>query len=177
MKRVSRGYSWVEFPLFPIMLTAPETSPSRITSSPSLLPQIHVSPSQPQNTQPTPDVKEPVSMPHDSPLLSVHLLKSNEGSMQQNELTNLVTKLTDRVAVLENDLQQTKKTYNTAFTKIILRVKSLEKQVNTTKARRRARIAILEEEDATEDSSKQERKIFDIDEDPNISLVQDEGMT
>ncbi|GKE40478.1 hypothetical protein Tco_1463883, partial [Tanacetum coccineum] len=33
------------------------------------------------------------------------------------------------------------------------------------------------DEDALEDSSKQGRKISDIDEDPNISLVQDDGMT
>ncbi|GKA03657.1 hypothetical protein Tco_0676438, partial [Tanacetum coccineum] len=72
--------------------------------------------------------------------LNVHLLERAEGSMQQNELTNLVTKLTDRVAVLENDLQQTKKLYSSAFTKLILRVKKLKKQVKTTKARRRAKI-------------------------------------
>ncbi|GJU87408.1 putative ribonuclease H-like domain-containing protein [Tanacetum coccineum] len=102
--------------------------------------------------------------------LNVHLLERAEGSMQQNELTNLVTKLTDRVAVLENDLQQTKKLYSSTFTKLILRVKKLEKQVKTTKARRRARIVISEEEDAPEDSSKQGRKISDIDQDPTISL-------
>ncbi|GKD13797.1 hypothetical protein Tco_1198204, partial [Tanacetum coccineum] len=33
------------------------------------------------------------------------------------------------------------------------------------------------DEDAAADSSKQERKISDIDEDPNVSLVQDDGMT
>ncbi|GJX86725.1 hypothetical protein Tco_0337499 [Tanacetum coccineum] len=41
---VSRGYSGVEFPLFPTMITAPETSPSRITSSPSLSPKPSLSP-------------------------------------------------------------------------------------------------------------------------------------
>ncbi|GJX20865.1 putative ribonuclease H-like domain-containing protein [Tanacetum coccineum] len=39
MKRVSRGYSGIDFSLFPTMISAPETSPSRITSSPSLSPQ------------------------------------------------------------------------------------------------------------------------------------------
>ncbi|GJU78429.1 hypothetical protein Tco_1275499 [Tanacetum coccineum] len=33
----------VDFPLFPTMITAPESSPSRITSSPSLSPQTHQS--------------------------------------------------------------------------------------------------------------------------------------
>ncbi|GJU38130.1 hypothetical protein Tco_1186484 [Tanacetum coccineum] len=61
--------------------------------------------------------------PHDSPLPRVHTLGSDEGSLQQNELMDLVTKLTDRVGVLENDMQQTKKVYSSALTKLILRVK------------------------------------------------------
>ncbi|GJW13635.1 hypothetical protein Tco_0017768 [Tanacetum coccineum] len=43
--------------------------------------------------------------PHDSPLPIVYTLGSDEGSLQQNELIDLVTKLTDRVKVLENDMQ------------------------------------------------------------------------
>ncbi|GJT95140.1 hypothetical protein Tco_1090658 [Tanacetum coccineum] len=58
-------------------------------------------------------------MPHDSPLPRVHTLGSDEGRMQPNELMELVTKLSDRVAVLENDLKQTKKTHGAAFTKLI----------------------------------------------------------
>ncbi|GKB99384.1 hypothetical protein Tco_0985521 [Tanacetum coccineum] len=38
------------------------------------------------------------TMPHDSPLLRVHTLGSDEGRMQPNELMELVTKLSDRVA-------------------------------------------------------------------------------
>ncbi|GJZ86775.1 hypothetical protein Tco_0658385 [Tanacetum coccineum] len=38
MKRISKGYSRVDIPLFPTMITAPESSPFRITSSPSLSP-------------------------------------------------------------------------------------------------------------------------------------------
>ncbi|GJX63848.1 hypothetical protein Tco_0296748 [Tanacetum coccineum] len=94
--------------------------------------------------------------------------------MQQNELMDLVTKLKDRVKVLENDLQQTKKVYSSAITKLIIRVKKLEKKVKSNKARRRARIVVSEDEDAKEDSSKQGRKIFKIDKDPTISLVQPE---
>ncbi|GKE76331.1 hypothetical protein Tco_1542451 [Tanacetum coccineum] len=87
---------------------------------------------------------------------------------------DLVTKLTDKVEVLENDMQQTKKVYSYALTKLILRVKKLEKKVKTNKARRRARIVILEDKDAGEDSSKQGRKISKIDKEPTISLVQPE---
>ncbi|GKE38667.1 hypothetical protein Tco_1462072, partial [Tanacetum coccineum] len=111
--------------------------------------------------------------PHDSPLPRVHTLGSDEGSLQQNELMDLV-KLTDRVEVLENDMQQTKKVYSSDLTKLILRVKRLEKKVKTNKARRRARIVISKDEDVEEDSSKQGRKISKINKDPTISLVQPE---
>ncbi|GJZ10170.1 putative ribonuclease H-like domain-containing protein [Tanacetum coccineum] len=39
IKKVLRGYSGIDFSLFPTMISAPETSPSRITSSSSLSPQ------------------------------------------------------------------------------------------------------------------------------------------
>ncbi|GJY87618.1 hypothetical protein Tco_0502246 [Tanacetum coccineum] len=51
------------------------------------------------------------TMPHDSPLPRVHTLVSDEGTMQHNELMNLVTKLSDRIIALETYLQQTKKVY------------------------------------------------------------------
>ncbi|GKE20855.1 hypothetical protein Tco_1432367, partial [Tanacetum coccineum] len=74
-------------------------------------------------------------------------------------------------------MKQTKVTYNDALAKLIKKVKKLEQIVKTSKSKRRARVVILEDEDAQEDSSKQRRKISDIDEDPNISLVQDEEVT
>ncbi|GKB49178.1 putative ribonuclease H-like domain-containing protein [Tanacetum coccineum] len=64
-----------------------------------------------------------------TPLLDVYSLGRDEGNMQQHELMDLVTKLIDRIGVLEKDLQQTKKTYSTALTRLILRVKKLEKNV------------------------------------------------
>ncbi|GJX08581.1 hypothetical protein Tco_0196513 [Tanacetum coccineum] len=157
------------------LMSAPETSLSRITSSPSLSPQ-HTpvstpSTSQPPNTQPTPTTKEVVPMPHESHLYNVHLLGRDEGSVSLNELMDLCTSLSKKVGALENELQQTKNTYSTAITKLILRVKKLEQKVKTTKAKRRARIVLLED---VEDSSKQGRKFSEIDIDPSISLVQDE---
>ncbi|GJX56657.1 hypothetical protein Tco_0286554 [Tanacetum coccineum] len=217
MKRVSKGYSGVDFPLFPTMITAPESSPSRITSSPSLSPQTHqTSPLRditiqaaeiPQSQFPTQTqvadeatftsvdvdaggaattnigldagqgngtIHKTPTRPHDLPLPIVHTLGSDEGGLQQNELMDLIIKLTDRVEVLENDMQQTNKVYSYALTKLILRVKQLEKKVKKNKARRRARIVLSEDEDSEEDSSKQGRKISDIDKDPTISLVQPE---
>ncbi|GJZ05326.1 hypothetical protein Tco_0538601 [Tanacetum coccineum] len=53
---------------------------------------------------------------------------------------NLVTKLPDRIGALEVDLKKTKKTYSSAYTKLILRVKKLESQIKTGKARRKARV-------------------------------------
>ncbi|GJR15964.1 hypothetical protein Tco_0798616 [Tanacetum coccineum] len=112
------------------------------------------------------------TMPHDSPLPRVHTLGSDEGRMQHNELMDLVTKLSDRVVALETDLQQTKKVYGTAFTKLIKKVKKLEKTVKTRQARRKARIVVSDDEEDLEDPSKQGRKIAEIDQDPDISLVQ-----
>ncbi|GJY06046.1 hypothetical protein Tco_0373100 [Tanacetum coccineum] len=154
MRTTSKGYSRVVTPLFDTMLVqpqgeAPSTSPSRITSSPSL------------------------SSYHTPP--RGYIPGSDEGRLKHDELMELVTKLSDRVVVVEEDLKQTKKTYSTILTKLVLKVKKLEKQVRTGKARRRARIVLSEDEDAAEDPSKQGRKIAQIDTDPTISLVQDEG--
>ncbi|GJR64023.1 hypothetical protein Tco_0010088 [Tanacetum coccineum] len=71
-------------------------------------------------------------------------------------------------SVLENDLKQTKKTYGAAFTKLIKKVKALEKTIKSTKARKRAQF--VESDDKEEDSFNQGRKIAKIDEDPDISL-------
>ncbi|GKA83469.1 ribonuclease H-like domain, reverse transcriptase, RNA-dependent DNA polymerase [Tanacetum coccineum] len=145
MKRPTKGYSGQEVALFPTMLdvTEPSTSPSRITSSPSPSPKPSPShlpepstqhspdnttaaPTQPSPTQPSPRAEHLFPTPHDSPLHAVHSHGSDEGSLKLNELTNLVTKLSDRIGVLEDDLRKTKKTYSSPFTKLILRVKKLE---------------------------------------------------
>ncbi|GKD84775.1 hypothetical protein Tco_1355929 [Tanacetum coccineum] len=182
MRRASKGYSGVVTPLFDTMLVqpqgeAPSTSPSRITSSPSLS-SHHTPPSTP-NTPPsfqtTHEAEETSTMPYDSPLPGGHTLGSDEGILKHDKLMELVTKLSDKVVTVEKDLKQTKKTYSTALTKLVLKVKKLEKQVRSGKARRRARIVLSEDEDDAEDPSKQGRKIAQIDTDPTISLVQDEG--
>ncbi|GKB74366.1 hypothetical protein Tco_0935778 [Tanacetum coccineum] len=108
MKRASKGYSGVDIPLFPTMLTTPESSPSRITSSPSLSPQTHPStsqpPSTPQSNQTTPVTEEAAPMPHESPLQSVHSLGRDEGSLSLNELTDLCTSLSKKVESLKSEL-------------------------------------------------------------------------
>ncbi|GKD48771.1 hypothetical protein Tco_1277747 [Tanacetum coccineum] len=94
------------------------------------------------------------AMPHDLSLPRVHTLGSDEGRMQHNELMDLVTKLSDRVVSLETDLQQTKKVYGAAYTKLIKKVKRLEDNLN--KSRRKRRLG---------------RKIDQIDNDEGITLV------
>ncbi|GJY68490.1 hypothetical protein Tco_0471472 [Tanacetum coccineum] len=95
----------------------------------------------------------------------------DKGSLSLHELTVLCTTLSKKVKGLESELKQTKQTYNAALTKLIKRAKKLEQTIKTSKARRRAKIVLSEDEDAEEDSSKQGMKIFAIDKDPTISLI------
>ncbi|GJX44519.1 hypothetical protein Tco_0261195 [Tanacetum coccineum] len=175
MKRPTKGYSGQEVALFPTMLnvSAPFTSPSRIISSPSHSPEpsfehspdhttaavsfpspTQPSPKQPSPTQPSPGAEQHFPTPNESPLHAVHSHGSDEGSLKLNDLTNLVTKLSDRIRVLEDDLKKTKQSYSSAFTKLILRVKKLETQIKTGKVRRKARIVYSDHEDIKDDSSK-----------------------
>ncbi|GJU35806.1 hypothetical protein Tco_1184160 [Tanacetum coccineum] len=92
----------------------------------------------------TPTAEEPALMPHESPLQSVHSLGHDEGSVSLNELMALLIK----------------------------RVKKLEKQVKTGKARRRKKIVLSEDEAVEEDSSKQGRSLIEeLDMDADFSLV------
>ncbi|GKC14650.1 hypothetical protein Tco_1011432 [Tanacetum coccineum] len=160
MKRPTKGYLGQEVALFPTMLdvTEPSTSPSRITSSPSNSPEpspshspehspqhspehttaspTPPSPTQPsptQPTQPSPGAEHHFPTPHDSPLHVVHSHGSDEGSLKLNELTNLVTKLSDRIGSLKSRLANKEK----------------------------ARIIHSDDEDIEDDSSKQGRKLSD----------------
>ncbi|GJQ97704.1 putative ribonuclease H-like domain-containing protein [Tanacetum coccineum] len=130
MRRLTKGYTGVEIRLFPTMLTfptpTPSSSPSRITSSPSLSSEPSTEPT--FEPQPSPDAEYHVPTPIESPLYAVHSHRSDEGSLKLIELTNLVTKLSKRIGVLEDDLKKTKQTYSSAFTKLILRIKKLESE-------------------------------------------------
>ncbi|GJW23705.1 putative ribonuclease H-like domain-containing protein [Tanacetum coccineum] len=119
------------------------TQPSPTQPSPTQPSPTQPSPTQPSPTQPSPTQLSPTQpgtehhppTPHDSPLHAVHSHGSDEGSLKLQELMNLVTTLSDRIGVLEADLMKTKKTYSSAYTKIILRVKKLESQIKIRKAR------------------------------------------
>ncbi|GKF28445.1 hypothetical protein Tco_0094787, partial [Tanacetum coccineum] len=175
MKRVTKGYSGEDIPLFAFIITASETSPSRITSSPSLLrqhtPFTVPSTLQPSNIHTTPVTEEATSMPHESPLQSVDSLGRDKGSLSLHELTILCINLSNKVTILEAELAQTKQTYGTALTKLIKKVKKLEQTVKTSQSRRKTRVVLYDEE-VYEDPSKQGRSLIEeLDLDAEISLV------
>ncbi|GJX22274.1 hypothetical protein Tco_0226719 [Tanacetum coccineum] len=110
--------------------------------------------------------------PYDSPLPRVHTLGSDEGSMTLQELTALCTKLFMKVESFEADLKQTKNCIMVlAYTKLHQKVKKLEKTVKTSHFIRRAKIVVSDDEEDSEDSSKQGRMIKEIDQDGGITLV------
>ncbi|GKC92256.1 hypothetical protein Tco_1157698, partial [Tanacetum coccineum] len=96
---------------------------------------------------------------HDSPLLGDHTPGSDESSKKLNELTDLCTKLSDKVTSLEEDLKETKKVYGKALTKLVTKVKHLEDKLKPTKARRKSRLVISNDEEdlLSEDTSKKGR--------------------
>ncbi|GJT26570.1 putative reverse transcriptase, RNA-dependent DNA polymerase [Tanacetum coccineum] len=137
MKRVSKGYSGVDFPLFPTMITAPESSPSRITSSPSLSPQTHQS----HQSSPLRDItRQAAEIPQSQ--FPTQTQVADEATFISVDVDAGGAATTDiGLDAAEN------KVYSSALTKLILRVKKLEKKG---------------------------RKISKIDKDPTILLVQPE---
>ncbi|GJV55060.1 putative ribonuclease H-like domain-containing protein [Tanacetum coccineum] len=101
----------------------------------------------------------PPHMPHDSPLPGGHIPGSVEGSMSLNELTDLCTKLFDKVTNLKKDLKQTKQLYGKAITKLVKKVKLLEDKLKSTTERRKTRMVLSDDEEELniEDTFKQGR--------------------
>ncbi|GJY81372.1 putative reverse transcriptase domain-containing protein [Tanacetum coccineum] len=107
---------------------------------------------------------------YDSPLPRVHTLGSDKGSMTLQELMVLCITLSKKVESLEVDLKQTKQVYGAAYTKLIMKVKKLEKIVKTSQARKRAKFVVSDDEE--EDPSKQGRSVIEeIDQDAGVTLV------
>ncbi|GKA95075.1 ribonuclease H-like domain-containing protein [Tanacetum coccineum] len=156
MRRASKGYYGVDTLLFQTMHVQGQTLQGEGSTIP--VESHHTPTSAPSTSQPptsptmqiTHNVEETATMPHDS-------------SHQR------------KVESFESDLKQTKLTYGAAYTKLIMRVKKLEHKVKSNQSRRRARVVISNNEEDLEDPSKQGRKIAEIDQNPSISLVQDEG--
>ncbi|GKD01401.1 hypothetical protein Tco_1171675 [Tanacetum coccineum] len=166
MRMASKGYIGVGIPLFPRMLVQgaifqDEGSTVLVEShhTPISASSTSQPPTLPPSMQTTHVAEEAATMPYDSPLLKVHLLGSDEGSMALYELTVLYTTLSKKVESLESNLKQTKLTYGAAYTKLNIKVKKLKNIIKSSKARRRVRLIILEDEGDLEDPSKQGRKI------------------
>ncbi|GJW74160.1 putative nucleotidyltransferase, ribonuclease H [Tanacetum coccineum] len=83
-------------------------------------------------------------------------------------------RVSDKIGDLEDELKNTKLTYSSAFTKLILRVKKLEKEVNTGKARRKTKIVLFEDEDVTDDSSNDETELV-LQEETPTEVIHDQG--
>ncbi|GKF63940.1 hypothetical protein Tco_0187388, partial [Tanacetum coccineum] len=97
-------------------------------------------------------------MSHDTPLSGGYTSGSVEGSKHLKELTDLCTKLVDRVTSLETKLKTTKEVYGKVLTKLVKKVKRLEDKLKST-TKRKAKMVISDEEEdlALEDPSKQGR--------------------
>ncbi|GJR96801.1 hypothetical protein Tco_0268975 [Tanacetum coccineum] len=184
IKRASKRNTRVDIPLFQTMLVQGQILQGK--GSTILVESHHTPISAPSTLQPptsspsmqtTHVAEEAATMPHDSSLLRVHSLGSDEGSITLNELMVLCTTLSKKVETLEYDLKQTKLTYGAAYTKLIMKVKKLEHKVKSSKARRRVSLVASEDEDELEDPSKQGRKIAQIDENEGITLVQMSAQT
>ncbi|GKD02469.1 hypothetical protein Tco_1177443, partial [Tanacetum coccineum] len=110
------------------------------------------------------------------PLGEGNTSQSGEGSMQLLELTELCTKLSDKVTSLEDDLKHTKKIYGKALTKLAKKVKHLEAKLKSTSVRRKARMVISDDEEdlVLEDPSKQGRMTKTEYEDVNVETEYEE---
>ncbi|GJZ46710.1 hypothetical protein Tco_0594306 [Tanacetum coccineum] len=181
MKRASKGFTGEDILLFPTMIESVVPQPRSPTQTPiadeAASTGMDVKYGGTTTTvtdleagQGSGNIDKTPTMPHDSPLLRVNTLRSDEGGMKIEELMVFCTNLSRKVESLESDLKQTKQVYGAAYTKLIKKVKKLEKAAKSSQARRRARIVVFDDEDDLEDSSKQGRKIDEIDQDPNISL-------
>ncbi|GJS14408.1 putative ribonuclease H-like domain-containing protein [Tanacetum coccineum] len=112
MKRASKGYTGVDTPLFQTMLVQGQIL---LGEGSTILVESHHTPiSAPSTSQPltsppsmqtTYVAEEAATMSHDSPLLRVHSLGSDKGSMTLNELTVLCTILSKKVETLESELK------------------------------------------------------------------------
>ncbi|GKF86163.1 hypothetical protein Tco_0253990, partial [Tanacetum coccineum] len=173
--------------------TAPSTSPSRITSSPSHSPEHSPSPTpspspeptpahttadvtQPSPTQPSPTQPSPTqpSPTQPSPTQPSPTQPSPTQPGTEHHLPTPMTHISMLIDVLEDDLRKTKTTYSFAITKLILKVKKLEARVKIGKTRRQARVVLSDDEDIADYSSKQGRKLSNVEDVTPTKVIQDQ---
>ncbi|GJZ22021.1 hypothetical protein Tco_0559060 [Tanacetum coccineum] len=94
-------------------------------------------------------------------LIGYHTDSDNPKKTDWEQFSSNIATAVIWIEVLEM-IEKSKKTYSSAFTKLILRVKKLEARVKIGKARRRAKVVLSEDDkDVEDDSSKQWRKLTD----------------
>ncbi|GJZ57712.1 hypothetical protein Tco_0613206 [Tanacetum coccineum] len=108
--------------LFPSIEGKGSTVPVESHHTPTSAPSTSQPPTSPPSMQTTHVAEVAATIPRDLPLPRVYLLGSDEGSMTLHELTVLCTTLSKKVESLESDLKQTKMTYGSAYTKLIMKI-------------------------------------------------------
>ncbi|GJT30043.1 hypothetical protein Tco_0910318 [Tanacetum coccineum] len=198
MKRVGKGFSRAVTPLFPTMMVQGQEemveadeaihkergdSVERAATTASSLETEQDSGGRPRRQEaigdrPAQTRFESLSkQSNDPPLSRVNTLRSREDRLKLKELMDLYTKLSDRVL----DLETTKTAQAKEITCMKKRVKKLERKRKPKnlgmkilfKIGRRARVISSDEDilGGQEDASKQERKITDIDQGAEVTLV------
>ncbi|GJZ50232.1 hypothetical protein Tco_0604422 [Tanacetum coccineum] len=191
MRRVGKGFSRNETPLFDTMLVQPQNQADEDVEMPIDEEQSSTisapSTSEPQDQPSTPHdspEQEPThSSPYDSPLTGVNPPRSEEGSLQLAELMALYTSLQRKVDALEKD----KLAQATEILSLKKRVEKLEKRRKSKpsvlkrlrKIGSATRVESSEEASlgAEENASKQGGMMSDIDADAKISLPAETGVS
>ncbi|GJW45546.1 hypothetical protein Tco_0077192 [Tanacetum coccineum] len=158
MKRASKGYTGVDTPLFQTMLVQGQIlqgEGSTIPVESHHTPTVAPSTSQPHHSPTLRDfIRQEIQVPQLSSPTQAYVADKAASigvNVRHGGAATTVSSLdvgqgSDRVAVLENDLKQTKKTYGAAFTKLIKKLKALEKTIKSNKARRRAQFVVSDDE-------------------------------
>nr|GEW76485.1 putative ribonuclease H-like domain-containing protein [Tanacetum cinerariifolium] len=186
MRRITKGYSGEETPLFPTMLVIDQlgqgegpTIPAGFQHTPLMAPSIktHTSPSQITEPPTSSTIRETIRQEVETPQSNfpIQTLVADEDAFTSVDVVHggaATTVSSIDVDSLETELKQTKQTYGAAFTKLIKRVKKLEQTDKTNQARRRAKIMVSDDEEEDEDTSKHGRSLIEeMDLDARISLV------
>ncbi|GJW85029.1 hypothetical protein Tco_0158174 [Tanacetum coccineum] len=192
MKRQGKGFSGRVTPLFPTMMVQAQEEMGKGSSNPTdphhAPTIIQPSTSQPKKKHPRKSKKKNTKVPQPSdstddvadenvPTHSNDPLLSGEDRLKLNELMELCTNLSQRVL----DLEKTKTSLAVEITELKERVKKLEKKGGSRthrlrrlyKVGRSARVVSSEDEGLGNqvDASKQGRKIDEINQDAEVTLV------
>ncbi|GJW94536.1 hypothetical protein Tco_0174208 [Tanacetum coccineum] len=178
MKRASKGYTVENIPLFPAMIVQGpivqgegSTHPVKSHHTPTSALSTSQPPFSPTSRRTT---KQEYVVPQTrSPTLTLvedeTIYEEREDSVER-AATNATTLYAEQGSGGSPRRQDTILGDRPAQTRLIKKVKKLEKIVKSSQARRRAKIVVSDDEDDLEDPSKHGRKIAEIDQDPSISL-------